>query len=112
VYAVEGSSRALVRIAVIMRFKDQVDDRGSFTAIVDTAKNKVVFSTLGHPEWSWFVPSGLLWQIEPKVFFRIRGSGKTYFVGTSDGPWESMAFAIFDLQTGKGLLTACPPFVE
>jgi len=77
------------------------DDRGSMFFIYSEADRKVVLGEFGHPEWS---PGSTVWTIKPELFFRIGTGSDVFFVGPSQGGWESTEYGIFDLRTGREVL--------
>lgn len=80
------------------------DDRASMFFIVDSL-NQIALSRFGHPEWAPSEESTVL-TIRPSIFFRVEGSPDIFFLGTHEGGWEDLRWAIYELRTGAVVLTS------
>lgn len=78
------------------------DNRGSMFFIYSEADHKVIRGEFGHPEWS---SDSTVWTIKPELYFRISTSSDVFFVGVSEGGWESIGHGMFDLRTGREVLS-------
>lgn len=81
--------------------KADVDTSASVFFIYSPSKRKVIYETFGHGEWGPDAKDVL--EVKPRLYFRIRGDLKPYFLGAWSGPWESFGHGIFDLRTGRKL---------
>lgn len=77
------------------------DKRAQAFFMYSVKEGRIIRAAFGHPEWA-FTSSVL--TVQPEIYFRITGDGRTYFVGLHVGGWEDTTRALYDFRTGRELL--------
>jgi len=81
--------------------QQEPDDRGNIFVALSRARLRVQYGSFGHPEWS---PNSVRVRIiDPVAYFSLPGDSRLLLFADYQGPWESNAFAILDLATGRPL---------
>jgi hypothetical protein len=78
------------------------DDRGQMFFIYSTTDRRIIREEFGHPEWS---PGSTVRKIKPWLYFKPGTDNSVLFVGQNTSGWESSEVGLFDLQTGREVLT-------
>lgn len=78
------------------------DERGQMFFVYSTATHKIIREEFGHPEWS---PQSTVRTIKPWMYLQAGTGGGVFFVGPNTAGWESDEVALFDLRTGRDVLT-------
>lgn len=78
------------------------DDRGQMFFIYSTTASRIIREEFGHPEWS---PGSTVRTIKPWMYFKLETDNAVFFIGENTSGWESSKVALFDLQTGREVLT-------
>jgi hypothetical protein len=78
------------------------DERGQMFFLYSTATRRIIREEFGHPEWS---AHSTVRTIKPWMFLQAGPNNGVYFVGQNSAGWESDEVALFDLRTGREVLT-------
>jgi len=77
------------------------DDRGQMFFIYSTADRRIIREAFGHPEWS---PRSTVRTIKPWMYLQAGTGNGVFFVGQNSSG-EADEVALFDLRTGRDVLT-------
>jgi hypothetical protein len=78
------------------------DERGQLFFVYSTATRRIIREAFGHPEWS---PQSTVRTIKPWMYLQAGTGNGVYFVGQNSEGWESDEVALFDLRSGREVLT-------
>jgi hypothetical protein len=101
---VDGEGRVAVYWPAALAYGEDRDRRASFFFVYDPGSRRVISGLFGHPEWAPLPDRETVSGVEPLLFFRVGGDGRTYILARDNGPWEHIGFGVFDLRTGARVL--------
>jgi hypothetical protein len=78
------------------------DERGQMFFVYSTETRRIIREEFGHPEWS---QHSTVRTIKPWMFLQAGSNNAVFFVGQNSAGWESDEVALFDLRTGREVLT-------
>jgi hypothetical protein len=78
------------------------DDRGQMFFIYSTIDKRVIREEFGHPEWA---SASTVRTIKPWMYFKVGVGDSVFFIGENTSGWESEEAALFDLKTGREILS-------